>query len=273
MNRSDLPNGVLSKLFDLDEHVEHLTRRLANTEQGIADARRRLSGGFRQQAEYDDLSASLKQLLADKPTLEKKLHSAQSVLSNCKVWLDRLPEGTTLEPVGVKTDGHALAQVRAHLEAAQAELAGLQAVPTPGSDIEARIRAYVGAMARARPTITGIDEGEKFKVIWPGAGFDSRGPREDRADVLPLMALLCPDAMTAALMREVERMTNDPVPQAERRKRIAALEHEIEQLAYIEEPLVADAIARGEDVQRSPSALPQAVLQVRIAEAKRSRAA
>jgi hypothetical protein len=129
-------------------------------------------------------------------------------------------------------------------------------------------------MARARPTITGIDEGEKFKVIWPGAGFDSRGPREDRADVLPLMALLCPDAMTAALMREVERMTNDPVPQAERKKRIAALEQEIEQLAYVEEALVAAAIAEGEDVHRSPSAPPQAVLQVRVAEAtKSSRAA
>jgi hypothetical protein len=89
-----------------------------------------------------------------------------------------------------------------------------------------------------------------------------------------MMALLFPDAMVAALIREVERMANDPLPQAERKKRIAALEHEIEQLAYVEEALVAAAIAEGEDVQRSPSAPPQAVLQVRVAEAtKSSRAA
>jgi hypothetical protein len=88
------------------------------------------------------------------------------------------------------------------------------------------------------------------------------------------MALLFPDAVTAALMTEVERMANDPLPQAERKKRIAALEQEIEQLAYVEEAVVADAIARGEDVQRSSSAPPQAVLQVRVAEAaKSSRAA
>jgi hypothetical protein len=89
-----------------------------------------------------------------------------------------------------------------------------------------------------------------------------------------MMALLFPDVMVAALMREVERMANDPLPQAERNKRIAQLEREIDELAYLEEQLVVAAIAEGEDVQRSPSAPPQAVLQVRVAEAtKSSRAA
>jgi hypothetical protein len=75
-------------------------------------------------------------------------------------------------------------------------------------------------------------------------------------------------------MREVERIANDPLPQAERKERIAELEREIEQLAYVEEALVAAAIAGGEDVQRSSSAPPQAVLQVRVVEAtKSSRAA
>jgi hypothetical protein len=208
------------------------------------------------------LSASLKELVADKPTLEKKLHTAQSVLSNCKVWLERLPEGTTLEPVEVKADGHDLEEVRAKLEAIHAELAALRAVPTPSKDIEQRIRHYVHSMAR--PQITGICKGERLKIVWPGADFDTRGPREDSAKVLPMMGLLFPDAMTAALISEVERMANDPLPQAERKKRIAALEHEIEQLAYVEEALVSVAIADGEDVQRSPSAPPQAVLQVRV---------
>jgi chromosome segregation ATPase len=267
MKRNKLPTVVLNKLIELDEQVEDLTRKLANTEQGIADAHRRLSGGFRKQAEYDDLSASLKELAADKPTLEKKLHTAQSVLSNCKAWLDRLPEGTTLEPVEVKTDGHDLEEVRAKGEAAQAERAALRAAPTPSADIEQRIRQYVYSMAR--PQITGICKGERLKIVWPGADFDTRGPREDSAKVLPMMALLFPDRMTAALISDVERMANDPLPQAERKKRIAALEREIEQLAYVEEAMVAAAIARGEDVQRSPSAPPQAVLGVKVVEARR----
>jgi hypothetical protein len=52
------------------------------------------------------------------------------------------------------------------------------------------------------------------------------------------------------------------VPLAGRKKRIGELEAEIVELAYVEEALVAAAIANGEDVQRSPSAPPQAVLQV-----------
>jgi hypothetical protein len=64
------------------------------------------------------------------------------------------------------------------------------------------------------------------------------------------------------------------VPIKERATRIAALIDEIERLSYVEEALAAAAIARGEAVQRSPSAPPQAVLQVRVAEAvKSSRAA
>jgi hypothetical protein len=181
----------------------------------------------------------LGELVNDKPMLEKKLHAAQSVLSCCKSWLDGLPPHAVLEPVATDVRGHTLEQVHNKLAAAQAELATLRAVPTPATDIEARIRAHVEAMAR--PQITGIGKGERLKVIWPGAGWDTRGPREDRA-----------------------------VPQAERKKRIAELEAEISELAYVEEALVADAIARGEDVQRSPSAPPQAALQVRVAEATNS---
>ena len=54
--------------------------------------------------------------------------------------------------------------------------------------------------------------------------------------------------------------------------RIAALEREIEELSNVEEALIDAAVARGETVHRSPSALPQAVLGVRIAE-RGSRAA
>jgi hypothetical protein len=72
------------------------------------------------------------------------------------------------------------------------------------------------------------------------------------------------------LMREVERMTSGATPVGQRAARIAALEAELAELAYIEEVLVAAAIANGEDVQRSPSAPPQAVLGIRVVEAVKS---
>jgi len=273
MNRNRLPAAVLNKLIELDEQAEGLTRKLANAEQGIADARRRLSGNFRSEAEYDDLREAMKKMVDEQPALERRARAAQSILSRCKSWLDQLPPNTVLEPVATDASGHTLADVRAQLKAAKAELTALRAVPPPSADIEKRIRHYVHSMAR--PTITGVGKAERLKIVWPGAGFDTRGPCEDRADILPMMALLFPDAMVAALMRDVERMANDPVPVKERAARIAALTDEIEQLRYLEEALVATAIADGEDVQRSPSAPPQAVLGMRLVQARRvtSRAA
>ena len=79
--------------------------------------------------------------------------------------------------------------------------------------------------------------------------------------------------MVAALMREVERMADEPLPRAERKKRIAALEAELAELAYVEEALVVAAIAKAKDVQRSALAPPAAVLGVRVAETKATRAA
>jgi hypothetical protein len=267
-----IPNFVKAKLAALEEQVDNLTRELTNTERAIADARRRLSGSFRTQTELDDLNASLKQLVADQPSLERNLCRARAVLSNVRTWLDQLPDHTQLEPVSIDVNGFDLDDVRARIAEAEREISELLAAPTRSADIEARVRAYVQGMAR--PQITGIGDGERLKVIWPGAGFDTRGPREDRADVLPLMALLHGEAMVAALMREVECVSNTPLPRLEREKRIAELQAELGKLRFIEEPLVSAAIARGEDVQHSASAPPEAVLQVRVVEAKRaSRAA
>jgi hypothetical protein len=78
--------------------------------------------------------------------------------------------------------------------------------------------------------------------------------------------------MLSLVMTEVERMANDPLPVAQRPPRIAALERELDELHRVEEVLVAVAMAAGQPVHRSPSALPAAVLGVRI-EAKATRAA
>jgi hypothetical protein len=139
MKLNNVPQPVLAKLIALEEVVEALSQRVAKTQDGIASARTRLTGSFARQSEYDDVTASLKQLVADKPVLEKKLHAAQSTLSSCKIWLDQLPERTVLEPVKVKADGD-LEEVRARLKATEAELAALRAVPTPSANIEQRVK-------------------------------------------------------------------------------------------------------------------------------------
>jgi len=54
-------------------------------------------------------------------------------------------------------------------------------------------------------------------------------------------------------------MANDPLPVAQRPPRIAVLERELDELHRVEEALVANAIAAGAPVHRSPAAPPAAV--------------
>ena len=250
MKYEQLPAPALAKLLALEGAVEDLTQRVAKTQGGIEHARRRLTGGFQKDQEYRDLREILDRMVADEPVLKMKLHAAQRTLSNAKSWLDSLPEGTTLEPVTVDVNGHNLDDVRAKIKALEAELAALNSAPS--EDIEQRLRAYVEGLAK--PTITGVGRGT-LKIVFPGAGFGPSGPHTDRAEALCLMAFLFPDAMVAALMNEIEQTSSNVCPDV--------LIEQIEQLAFLEEAQVAAAIANGEDVQRSPSAPPAAVLGVR----------
>jgi hypothetical protein len=72
-------------------------------------------------------------------------------------------------------------------------------------------------------------------------------------------------------MGEVERMARGSAPPSERPARIRALESEIEQLEFIEEALVMQALDRGEPVERRSDASPAAVLQARVVVAKPAR--
>jgi hypothetical protein len=258
-DNNNIPAPALRKLLALSSAAEFCSEKLIKTEQGITAARQRLTGGMKP-TEYDDLRASLQQMVDDLPVLKRRCADAQSIYQKCREWVDTLPKSSVLEPVKIDVDGHDLTDVRAKLEAAQAELATLRALPTSADDIRLRVENYVRGMAR--PQITGIGKNERLRVIFPGAGYDTRGPREDRADPLALMALLFPAEMTAALMREA---ASDVVPIKERGSRIAALTTEIGQLAYVEEALIERATANGEHPERSPNASPQVVLQVRIA--------
>jgi hypothetical protein len=85
---------------------------------------------------------------------------------------------------------------------------------------------------------------------------------------LQIEALMRPDDLVEAFMARIRSMADAPAPPAERPARIRALESEIEQLEFIEEALVMQALDRGEPVERRSDASPLAVLQARVVVAK-----
>jgi hypothetical protein len=264
MSRDNIHASAFSKLITLSDQAEYLSQKLISTEQGIANARQRLTGGFQGSGEYDDLRASLSQMVADLPTLKQRCRAAEAIHSKCRQWLDDLPADIVVEPVKTNVDGQDLESVREQIKAAQEELKVLRGLPTSSSDIRQKVEEYVHGCAR--PQITGTGKGERLKVIWNTARFNSSGPLEHIAEPLALMAFLFPDVMSDALLREIEQQTSNVIPIKDRSARIAALEAKLIELAYVEEALVSAAISNGSDARRSPNALPQAVLQVKIVE-------
>jgi hypothetical protein len=177
-----------------------------------------------------------------------KLDSAQYTLKNCRAFLDALPDDAVLTPVAsVKPNGLDLDTVWRRIEDAEDEVKRLRAVPVPSSDIEARVREYVAALAR--PQVSGIGTGQRLQVRWPD-------------DVIAVLALLLPDQMTNALLGEVERVSNLPMPLPQRKRRIAELQAEIDTLQR-------QALALGAGTSGLP---PAVVLGVRVA-SRSSRAA
>jgi hypothetical protein len=249
MRANHFPDFVSRKLDTLHALVANLTLQLGKTQEAIHGARQRLSGGFQRDSEYRDLRASLDKLLADQPVLESKLHSAEYALTDAKAFLDALPDDAVLTPVAsVKPNGYDLATVQTRIDDFEDEIKRLRAVPTLSSDIEMRVREYVASLAR--PTVTGLALGERLQVSWPD-------------DVIAVLALLPPDQMTNALLKEIDRLANLPMPLPQRKRRIAELQAEIDTLQR-------QALALGAGTSGLP---PAVVLGVRIAEAKSSRAA
>jgi hypothetical protein len=195
------------------------------------------------------------------------LRAEEAAAARCRRWLENLASDAVLEQVEVAVSpGATLSKVRAQLKAAEAELASLRAAPTPSRDIKQRLKVYLNELAR--PKITGISAGEKLRIIWPGARETISGPSEFSAETLPLMSLLFRDHMLDALLAEVERMSNTPLPPQQRAERMKVLDEEVDQLHRVEEVLIAR-----EGAERSTNCSPAAVLGVRVTDAHDVRAA
>ena len=129
--------------------------------------------------------------------------------------------------------------MRARTKKLQNQVEALKRVPVPASDIEQKVRTYVERLPM--PTIGGIGAGESLTVQWP-TGLHA------------LLAFVEPDVLAERLMGEIDRIANTPFPLAQRERKIAELEGEIDRLMRIEESLV---VATG--APRQPGCLPAVV--------------
>ena len=187
--------------------------------------------------------------IATHPTLSRHLatkrHCLAHSISGPSAHVN--PSDAVLEPVApIKPDDDlSLDDARQRVADIEDEIAQLRAVPTPSPDVEKQIKAYVAALAR--PRVSGVASGQQLRVSWPN-------------DVIAVLAMLQPEQMVAALVKEIDRHANLPLPLDERKKRISELEAEVEALQR-------RALALGADVCTMPAAI---VLGVRVSRQKRA---
>jgi hypothetical protein len=117
-----------------------------------------------------------------------------------------------------------------------------------------------------RPTVTvGRDQ---IRLASPEV--DLLAPSAVMQSVLATVAWIAPDAVLRAIEREIDGLgeRTDALPRQERERRLAEIEHEIEQHERREEALILTAADSGTEILRRPDASPCCVLGVVIAPAQ-----
>jgi hypothetical protein len=185
-------------------------------------------------------------------------------------WLETLPADAQFEQATVTLpDGADLALWRKRITAGDRELQALRSAPTPRPDIGRDVDHYVRELAASlKPTVSGVGAGEALSVRWPMPPQPTAVTIDMLGDIpfhlLALAALIGPSEMADRILAVVDEQANKPIPVAERPKRIAELEAELETLAYQEEQLVLAELAAGRPVERRSDAPAWAILGVRV---------
>ena len=245
LNLHEAPPFVVVKLATLSDGCATATIQADELTAQISDLRDRLNGRIVRTGDHPEkLRIELEQRLEEQKALQRQRPIEADMLSRCRAWLADLPPGTVLEQIIPDVEaGLSLSDVRASTKKLQNQVEALKRVPVPASDIEQKVRTYVERLPM--PIIGGIGAGELLTVQWP-TGLHA------------LLAFVEPDVLAERLMGEIDRIGNTPCPLAQRERKIAELEGEIDRLMRIEESLV---VATG--APRQPGCPPWVVLGVK----------
>lgn len=164
----------------------------------------------------------------------------------------------------------AVARVRAEIAGLRDEVRAVKKAPYPSAEVKARVAATVDALAEmGAPRVqravrhAGPPEFPEMHVetrMWmEGKPFVGRATVPDTT---ALLAWMFPDAMKAALEREVQRVADDAqaIPAAERPTKLKALAGSILAAERQEEAIIMLADERGDTIHRREDADPRAIL-------------
>lgn len=232
-----------------------------------------------EQAKADRLATEIGRLSAISDARSARRQELQRLVSSLDAWLSRQGGRELVAYVGPapklgrgETASDAVERCRRRLRELRADLARIEAAPIPSSVAKEKARAEVMRLAaQGRPNVAAMVEAGQ-KIEWPLARTDVSAWREGRpdpnvplvraVDPVALAAWLDPDALLAALEREIDELADDEAALSDEARAAKRTEILADLLAVErdEEAFILQAAASGAEILRRPDADPRAVL-------------
>jgi hypothetical protein len=214
------------------------------------------------------------QLVRERDRHSERHRAISALIHKINQWLMelRLPPGAVLEEapqVGIdvkngQTLSAAIETTRNDIKSLQQKLAAVRSAPLPQADQIRAAETFVAKMAAtAKPTVA-VMRDDQIRLTFK----DSVVGGTD--DVLALACWLQPEAVVAALTRDIEAQPTpiNPLTRADRLQQVSELEGQLLELGFLEEGLILRTARDGIDVMRRGDADPRCVLGVVIVKAK-----
>jgi hypothetical protein len=251
MKLAAVSQRALLKLMQLDQIAQQLSAEADRLDARIASLRHKATGSGWNAA----IEAELKELLAAQPQVRQRADRAQHTASGCKAWLACLPDDARLEPVQIKLNGASLGSVREQLSALQQQRRALINAPPSPAEMADEVKRWVAMIAEQGKPSRLVDAG--FAPKWGGSAVVDASDRPRNA--FAFLCWLVPDVVAQRLQQELEAQASEisKLSRDERRARLDAIEHQIDELRYGEEQLLDGA-------ERTSDTPPAAVLGVKV---------
>jgi hypothetical protein len=239
----ELPAAAQVKLSKLD-----VSRMVA--EDATRAAQSRLSGLGR-----DPDPGLIAQLTAERDRHAARHRAISALMNRVNQWLFelRLPPGSVLEiaqPADIKLNGEtcfdAIEATRNEIKSLQQKLAAVRSAPLPQADQVGAAEAFVQKLASTAKPSVAVMRDDQLRVTFRDSVV---GGVED---VLALVCWLQPEAVLAALTRDIEAQPTpiNPLTHSERLQKVSEIEKTLCELEQREESLILKAHGEGLDVLR-----------------------
>jgi hypothetical protein len=267
--KSVLPSEAYQKRIRLRAAADEIEYIANSIQRSISDIERQIIKTTDEKVE-ESLNEQANEMRVSLASHRERHRSAAALVARIDQWLlghrgnieFAMVPAPKVKGLGIDDLLKQIDDTRSEIASAKDELALVKRAPMVRPDIEKQVQQWVAEKAMRGMPMVKI-AGAHIEVDFRDHAGGWSSSASDR--LAAALAWLNPDAMTAQLLKQVNRSlgTQSALTEEERESRIAELTERLDDLERREEALIEAAIAGGHAVMRRVDASPSAVLGIR----------